>query len=70
MKKIKGIIDRFEGNRAVIRVDGDDLVVPKRLTHGFSEGDTVYISIADEKEDTENSREVAKNLLSEILKEE
>lgn len=70
MKKIKGIIDRFEDGRAVVRVGGEDLVMPKKLTLGFFEGDIVSVLITAEKKKTKNSRKKAKKLISEILKEE
>lgn len=70
MKKIKGTIDRFEDGHAVVRVGGEDLVMPKKLVPGFFEGDIVSVLITAEKKKTKNSRKEAKKLISEILKEE
>lgn len=69
MKKVKGTIDRFEDSRAVVRVGGEDLVVPKKLVSGFSEGDSIFISITVDKSSSKKSREKAKKLLSGIFKE-
>jgi len=70
MKKIKGTIDRFEGGRAVVRVGGEDLLIPRKFVSGFLEGDIVSVLITAEKKKTKNSRKKAKKLISEILKEE
>jgi len=69
MKKIKTTIDRFEGDKAVLRVNGDDIIVPKKYLNEFKEGDVVHILFANDKVDTENSQKVAEALLAQIFKE-
>jgi len=46
MQKIKGTIDRFEGEKAVIRAGGEDILIPKKYLDHFSEGDVCTIVIA------------------------
>jgi predicted DNA-binding antitoxin AbrB/MazE fold protein len=70
MQKMKGTIDRFEGEKAVIRVNSEDVIVPKKYLDGFSEGQVVSMVIRNEEEDTEESKEVAKALVSDLFKEE
>lgn len=59
MKYFRGIIDRFEGKRAVIVVD--------ELT-GFSEGDAVKISLQKDEVGKNKTQKRVKNLLKKILK--
>lgn len=68
MNKIKGIIDRFEGNKAVIRYNDSDIILEKDLLEGFSEGDSVVITVSNEKEDLDDSNKVARELLAQVLK--
>lgn len=70
MVKTKGTIDRFEGEKAVIRTAQDEIILPRSLVPEFAEGDVVSIWIMPEKEDTEKTQEIAQNLLKDILKED
>lgn len=70
MQKIKGTIDRFEEDMAVIRVSGEDVIIPKSYLVDYSEGDIVSIILANEKEDTEDSAKVAQALVADLFKEE
>lgn len=70
MQKIKGTIDRFEDDKAVLRVSGEDIIIPKSYLSDFGEGETVSLIIASEDEDTENSEKVAKYLVTDLFKEE
>lgn len=70
MQKIKGIIDRFEGEKAVVLVSGKQMTFPKELFNDFSEGDSVAITVSGEKEDTEDSKKVAESLLRQIFNKE
>lgn len=68
MKKIKGVIDRFEDNKAIIRYNGSEIILEKDLVLGKKESDSVIVVIMDEGEDLEKSNEVAQNLLTQVLK--
>lgn len=59
MKYFKGIIDRFEGKKAVILVD--------ELT-GFAEGDMVKLMVQKDHEQTIKRQKKAENILKKILK--
>lgn len=69
MNKIKAIIDRFEGEKAVLRIAGEDIIISKKYLPDFKEGDTVHILFADDKADTANSQAVAEELLKQVFKE-
>ncbi len=69
MNKIKTIIDRFEGDKAVLRIAGEDIIVPKKYLLNFKEGDTVHVLFANDEEDTKNSQAVAEELLRQVFKE-
>ena len=70
MKKIKGTIDRFEEEKAVITAADGEIIVPKSVVSDFSEGDVVSILFASDAEDTENSQKVAHALVTDLFKEE
>jgi len=63
------IIDRFEDRFAVLRgEDGLEINWPKKqLPKGAVEGSAVVLKIMLEKEDMDERRKTAKELLSEIL---
>ena len=63
---MKWIIDRFEGDYAVAQCDGICFNIPKTaLPEGSAEGDVVEVSI--NKNETENLKAKADNLLNELL---
>ena len=62
------ILDRFEGDKAVILDGKDEIILPKRLLpKGIKEGDAVVISVFTDREETKNREKTAKELLNEIL---
>lgn len=68
--KVKAVIDRFEGFKAVLLVgDGEIQVVWPRenLPAGASEGDILKIAIAVDEEATRQARNEAEKLLTELL---
>lgn len=68
MRRIEGIIDRFEGGKAVIRANGEEFSIPKKLIPEAKEGDVMKFSFVIEKTKTKNIKSKAKRLISEILK--
>jgi len=67
---MKAIIDRFEGDKAVLLFDDteEQVVWPKgRLPHPAAEGDIVMIQIAIDAEATTIARKEASALLQRIL---
>lgn len=68
MEKTKAIVDRFEGDFAVLSVESRSLDIPKKIIpEGTKEGDIIYIAITNDKEETKNQEELAKDLLNEVL---
>lgn len=65
-------IDRFEGDRAVLRTDaGQELVVPRGELHAHArEGDVLTVSFGADSEATDARAQRAKDVLNEILGEE
>ena len=71
MKKTKAIIDRFEGDFAVVLAGSESLdILKKMIPEGVKEGDVVYITITSDEEETKSQEELARSLLNEVLKEE
>lgn len=70
MKKIKGTIDRFEGQRGLVSFEEGIVELPKTFLEGFKEQDTVELTVMSEKEGQASQEELARNLLNEVLKEE
>lgn len=71
MKKNKVVIDRFEGDFAVVVKNGDTFDVHKKLfPENVKEGDTVYITVSSESEEGQSQGEIARALLNEVLKDE
>ncbi|MEK7211487.1 MAG: DUF3006 domain-containing protein [Patescibacteria group bacterium] len=67
---LEGVIDRFEEEYAVIKLDdGQTLDWPiSNLSEGLGEGDSVKIWIGKQTEETEDRAEKAKAILNELLK--
>lgn len=67
---IKGVIDRFEGVLAVIKIeDGQTLHWPiKKLPDGCREGSAVRLKLTTDLSDDEEREKVAKKILGELLK--
>ena len=67
---LKATIDRFEGNYAIISLsDGQRLNWPKKdLPHHIKEGSIVWLSVLPDEKATQNQRQLAKEMLNEILR--
>lgn len=64
------VLDRFEGDKAVIRFDdGQTLVLPKDdLFNQYKEGDALYFLISPDKDLTTGREKLARALLNDLLK--
>lgn len=67
MEKIKATIDRFENKKAVLRIEGEDIIIPRKYLSDFKEGDAVYLQIASDQENTESNQAIATELLKQIF---
>lgn len=69
---LKGTLDRFEENKAVIKTeDGQQILWPKEnLSEDIKEGSAVDIVIFNEEAEQIQREKMAKTLLNEILKKE
>ena len=67
--KILLTIDRFEENKAVLKTeDGDTIIWPKnKLPENIKEGSVLNFIISRDAETEEEKKELAKNILNEIL---
>ncbi|MFA6421808.1 MAG: DUF3006 domain-containing protein [Candidatus Buchananbacteria bacterium] len=70
IKFLTGVIDRIEGEKAVVRLDdGQEIVWPKdKLTSDIKEGSSVKIIALGDNEMEAHREEIAKNILKEIFK--
>jgi len=66
---LKAVIDRFEGDYAVLVFsDGQRFNWPRnKLPSGVAEGSIVWITAVNDKMVGENQKELAKEILNEIL---
>lgn len=66
---ISGVIDRFEGEKAVIILKDHQVVHwPKqKLPDDIKEGDVVWLRIAHDKDLTKEREKLARKILEEIL---
>lgn len=69
MNKLQGIIDRSEGDFAVIKISGDqELYWPKNLMDfNFQDGDLVNLFLSKNELETVSKSEEAKNILKQIF---
>ena len=69
MLVIKGVIDRFEEDWAVIATeDHQEILWPKnKLPEGLKEGSSVSLAISDSLVDQQEREALAKAMLNEIL---
>ena len=67
--KINLTIDRFEGDKVVLKTDDNNTIVwPKnKLPENIHEGQVLVFSICDDKEAEKNGKQQAKDILNEIL---
>ncbi len=72
MSCLKAIVDRFEGEKAVIIFsDGQKLIIDrKNLIDSIKPGDAVYVSLTLDRAETATQENLARNILKEILKKE
>lgn len=71
MKKTKAVVDRFEGDFAVVLAESVSVDVPKKMIPDeVKEGGVIYITIANDEEETKERDELARDLLNEVLQEE
>lgn len=70
MQKISVVIDRFEGEKAVLKFpDGQTLIVPiEFLPEEASEGSMIKLSFGENSSQEEERGKLAKKMLNEILK--
>lgn len=62
-------LDRFEGSKAVLVGEREEIVVPKRLIpKKVDEGGVVHLTISSDEAETKRRTQTAKELLNEILK--
>jgi Protein of unknown function (DUF3006) len=67
MKKVKGIIDRFEGDIVVVEIDGKTHDFPKTIFPKEAEvGDVVIIEVTVDKKATEKLRREIEELMNEV----
>jgi len=68
-KFLKAVIDRFEGESAVIKLeDGQEIIWPKNdLPEDAKEGSALRLSVSTSQSDEEERTKLAKTLLNEIL---
>jgi len=68
--EIKAVIDRFEGNKAVLLVGNDEVQVlwPRLILPALAqEGDILRLDLAIDREATAKAKADAESLLQEIL---
>jgi hypothetical protein len=66
---LKIIIDRFEGEKAVLKTENNENIIwPKnQLPKNSKEGESLLFIITNSKEEGESSKQLAKNIINEIL---
>lgn len=66
--KFKLVVDRIEEESVVLRHDGKDIIIPKNLFDAkVKAGDTWYLSLSQDLEDSQAQGQLAKDILNEIL---
>ena len=71
MKEVKAVIDRFENDLAVIKIDGAEVLWPKdELPKSFHEGEAIVFQILADHEADKDREQRAKDLLNELLRNE
>ncbi|MBB6285307.1 DUF3006 domain-containing protein [Geobacillus subterraneus] len=67
-RKVKGIVDRFEGDIAVVEIDRKTLDLPKTIfPKGTDAGDVVIIEVTIDKKETEKLRKEIEDLMNEVF---
>ena len=67
--KLKITIDRIENDKAILKTDDNDTITwPKdKLPKNTQEGDIFFFDIKNNIDETLNKKELAKDILNEIL---
>ncbi|OAT73744.1 DUF3006 domain-containing protein [Parageobacillus thermoglucosidasius] len=66
-RKVKGIIDRFEGDIAVVEIDRKTHDLPKAIFPKEADvGDVVIIEVTIDKKETEKLRKEIEELMNEV----
>ena len=67
---LKAVVDRFEGSFAVLVFeDGQTLNISKtKLSCDIHEGSIIWLSILNDEKETKTQKQLAKEILNEILK--
>jgi len=69
LKEIKAIIDRFEGDLAVLKLNGAEVLWPKtQLPSGMGEGDLIVFQILTDEESQKEKEQLAKDFINNLLK--
>ncbi|OQP12611.1 DUF3006 domain-containing protein [Geobacillus thermoleovorans] len=67
-RKVKGIVDRFEGDIAVVEIDKKTLDLPKTIfPKEIDVGDVVIIEVMIDKKETEKLRKEIEELMNEVF---
>ncbi|BBW97213.1 DUF3006 domain-containing protein [Geobacillus icigianus] len=67
-RKVKGIIDRFEGDIAVVEIDKKTLDLPKTIFPKETDvGNVVIIEVTIDKKETEKLRKEIEELMNEVF---
>ncbi|ASS86286.1 MULTISPECIES: DUF3006 domain-containing protein [Geobacillus] len=67
-RKVKGIVDRFEGDIAVVEIDKKTLDLPKTIfPKEIDVGDVVIIEVTIDKKETEKLRKEIEELMNEVF---
>ena len=66
---VKITIDRFEGDKAVIKTDDNETIIwpQNKLPKNLSEGSALLFIITGDKGEEESNKQLAKDILNEIL---
>jgi len=66
---LSAVLDRFEGDKAVIRFDdGQTLILPKNdLFNQYKEGDALYFLVSPDSDLTSAREKLAQALLNDLL---
>jgi len=68
MKKIKVVIDRIEEDMAILKINDVTINFPiSQLPEDVKEGDVLNLIVSKDGEQTDNSKNQAKDILNEIL---
>jgi hypothetical protein len=66
---LKLTVDRFEGKEAVLKTEDNKTIIwpQAKLPSGIKEGSNLQFTIADDEKSESHNRELAKDILNEIL---